>query len=294
MAGPELDVRPLVIGAGGLVGGLLAARLEEFFPHTVSATKAEMDITDRWRIEAELERIEPTLVINCAAVSDVDACEQDPEIAMQVNADGPRHLAEACRNTGIRLVHLSTDYVFGGTRAVEFDEADPPDPVNLYGRSKLLGEMGVLETLPDAVVLRVSFIFGPGRPNFIDKIAAAARNSREPIPVIAGWVTKPTASPDLVEAIVAVMTSRETGVWHFANGPAVSRYDFARRVFEILGADPARVMPQIPEGLALEASRPACSALSTRRFQARFGLPSRTWEEAAAEYLARPSPERGR
>lgn len=280
------EVRPLVIGATGLVGGLLSARLEEFFPHTISAGRVEMDITDRFRLEAELERVEPTVVINTAAMSDVDACERDPEKALQVNADGPRFLAEACRNAGLRLVHLSTDYVFGGGRAVEYGESDPPDPVNHYGRSKLLGEMGVLETLPDAVVLRVSFIFGPGRPNFIDKLAAAARSSPGPVPVVAGWVNKPTASPDLVEAIVALMTSRETGVWHFANGPAVSRYDFARRVFQLLGEDTARVVPQIPESLNLEAARPACSALSTRRFETRFGLPSRTWEEAAAEYLA--------
>lgn len=293
MTGRELEVRPLVIGANGMVGGLLAARLEEFFPHTVSATKAEMDITDRWRIEAELERIEPTLVVNAAAISDVDVCERHPDLAFQVNADGPRHLAEACRNAKIRLVHLSTDYVFSGAPGVEFDESDPPDPVNLYGRTKLQGEMGVLETLPDAVVLRVSFIFGPGRPNFIDKIAAAAKASKESIPVVAGWVTKPTAAPDLVEAIVALMTSRETGVWHFTNGPAASRYDFARRVFEILSEDASRVMPQLPESLALPAARPANSALSTRRFQTRFGLPSRPWDEAAAEYLAQHPPPEG-
>lgn len=153
-------------------------------------------------------------------------------------------------------MHLSTDYVFSGAPGVEFDESDPPDPVNLYGRTKLQGEMGFWKPC------RTPWCYGclsssvPVESNFIDKIAAAAKASKRSIPVVVSWVTKPTAAPDLVEAIVALMTSRETGVWHFTNGPAASRYDFARRVFEILSEDASRVMPQLPESLALPAARP--------------------------------------
>lgn len=291
---PNLQVRPLVVGASGLVGRRLTERLEARYPHTVSATRTELDITDRWRTEAEIERLQPTVVINCAATADVDGCERDPEQAMRVNAAGPANLAEACQNAGIRLIHLSTDYVFDGRKLGEYDEADAPNPLSVYARSKLAGEEAVLETLVDAVVLRVSFVFGPGRVTFIDKLAVAAVNHREAIPCVDGWITKPTYSDDLVRAIDEFLTADVTGVWHFACGPAVSRYEFARETLRLLGEDPARVTPVAPESLNLPAARPPRSPLSTRRFTQRFGRTPRPWNEWARIYLAEHPPERTR
>lgn len=282
----NLSIRPLIVGAGGLVGRTLTTHLEQRYPHTVSACRAEIDICDRWSTEAEIERLEPNVVINCAAMSNVDACEEDPEQARRINGEGPAHLAAICRRAGIRLIHFSTDYVFDGAKQEEYDEADPVQPVNEYGWSKLRGEQAVLETLAEAVVLRVSFVFGGGRPTFIDKIAGQLlEGGAEPIPVFDGWVSRPTYTREIAKAVELLLESGETGLWHVANPPAGSRYDFARRVAEILGRGGERLVSVDPSTVDLPARRPPRSPLSTRRFEARFGAVLRNWTECAGEYL---------
>jgi len=220
---PGLATRPLIIGADGLVGSALAERLEALFPHTASATRTEMDIVDRWATELDIERIDPTVVVNCAAVSSVDDAERDPEPAEEINAVGAANLAAICRLGRRRLIHLSTDYVFDGTLGAEYVEEDETRPVNVYGRTKLEGERAILETLPDAVVLRISFVFGPGRETFFDRIAREAREGEGEIHAVDGWVTKPTFNRDVARAIEALLVDREaSGLLHFANEGAVS------------------------------------------------------------------------
>jgi dTDP-4-dehydrorhamnose reductase len=285
MSSENLDVRPLVIGADGLVGTAVAERLEQRFPHTVSSTRTELDITDRWRVAAEIERLRPTAVINCAAESDLDTCEEDPERASRLNAQAPAHLSITCHNAGARLIHLSTDYVFDGSQQREYDEADPPAPLSVYGRTKLEGEQAVLSNLVDAIVLRVSFVFGPGRPTFIDKITRRLLLESGPVPAVDSWVTRPTASFEIAAGIEQLLLSDATGVWHLANPPAVSRFSFARGVAELLGCDPERVVRVDESELNLRATRPPRSALSTKRFEARFGATIRPWQDWASEYL---------
>jgi len=280
----RLDVRPLVVGSGGLVGGAVAALCEERYPHTVAATRAELDVTDRWRLEAEIERLRPTVVVNCAAIADLEACEEDPDLARRVNAEGPAHLARACRNAGVRLVHLSTDYVFDGSRDGEYAEEDPPAPLGVYGRTKLLGEMAVLEELVDAVVLRVSFVHGPGRPTFLDRVAADLRAGRT-VRAVDGWRTRPTFNTEIARAVDRLLDSDVTGVLHFANRPAVTRLQFAREIARIVGADPGLVVPVDPSGLGLRAPRPASSVLSTARWERLAGEPPADWRLLARRYL---------
>jgi dTDP-4-dehydrorhamnose reductase len=286
MSEENLDVRPLVIGADGLVGRAVSERLETRFPHTISSTKTELDITDRWRVEAEIERLRPTVVINCAAESDLDKCEEEPERAERINARAPAHLAGACRNADVRLVHVSTDYVFDGSQDREYDEADPPAPLSVYAETKLAGEEAVLEALVDVIVLRVSFVFGPGRRTFIDKIADKLLKEEGRVPVVDSWVTRPTSSLEIAAGIEQMLLSDVTGVWHLANPPAVSRWGFARQIAELLGADPERVVPIDESELDLRARRPPFSALSTKRFEARFGGELRPWTDWARDYLA--------
>ncbi|NJN64233.1 MAG: sugar nucleotide-binding protein [Acidobacteria bacterium] len=165
------------------MGRALGERFEDLFPHTVSATRTEVDITDRWRLEAEIERLQPTLVINAAAVADVDRCERDPLLARRANVEGAENAALSCRAVGARLIHLSTDYVFGGyERAGEYDETDPPAPVNEYGRTKAEGESAVLDALVDCAVVRVSFVFGRGarRSSIASSTPRATAQGRSP------------------------------------------------------------------------------------------------------------------
>ncbi|MCU0255081.1 MAG: NAD(P)-dependent oxidoreductase [Acidobacteria bacterium] len=264
---PHLAIRPMIIGADGLVGGALAALLEPRFPHTVSATRTELDIADRWATEWDIERLDPTVVINTAAVA--------------------ANLAAICRRGRRRLIHLSTDYVFDGLAGREYEEADLAAPVNEYGRSKLRGEEAILAGLADAVVLRISFVFGPGRETFFDKIARQAVSGGGPIRVIDGWVTKPTYNRDIARAVLALLEDPgASGLFHFANAGAVSRFAFAREVVRLAGGDPARVEPVAPESLDLPAARPAATPLATVLFAARFGWAPRPWTDAAREYLA--------
>ena len=273
------------------MGGYLAARLEETFPHTVAATRAELDLTDRWRVEAELERLAPTVVINAAAVSNVDLCERDAELAWRVNAEGVAGLAQACRNAGVRLVHFSTDYVFGADRPPRdegFAEDDPPAPVNEYGRSKLAGEQAALETLVDCVVLRVSFVFGPGRPTFVDHLLEQARRRDGRPRAVDSWRTRPTGLDAIAEAVDRVLDGDFTGVCHVAgSGPPVTRWEFARRALELAGHDPDRVARQREQDLDLAAPRPACTPLALDLYERSFGRPPRSWEASLRDYVVR-------
>lgn len=280
-----MAVRPLVVGAGGLIGRNLAEHLEQRFPETVSATRAEIDITDRWGLEGEIERLRPTVVINCAGMADLDAAEKDPERALLINAEGPRNLAQACRNSGTRLIHLSTDYVFDGTKGAEYSESDPPSPINQYGYSKLLGELAVLESAVDVVVVRVSFVFGPGRITFLDRVVERAKKEKGSVPALNGWVNKPTWTGDIAAGIEKLLSSSFTGVLHLANGPAVTRLEFTRQVLALIGGDPARAVALDEKTLQLAARRPAATPLATRLFAREFGaLPP--WTERAREYLS--------
>ncbi|RMF73783.1 MAG: NAD(P)-dependent oxidoreductase [Acidobacteria bacterium] len=284
-----LAVRPLLVGAGGLIGRHLAGWLEERYPHTVAATRTELDITDRWRLEAEIERLEPTVVINAAALADVDRCEREPELAWRVNAEGPANLAAACRAAGVRLIHFSTDYVFGAEPPAGdgFEEDDPPAPVNEYGRSKLGGEQAVLETLVDCVVLRVSFVFGPGRPTFADRVLDAALDPGATPAAVDDWRTRPTGLDAIAEAVERVLEGGFTGLCHVAgSGPAVTRLEFARRVLELAGLDPDRVAVQQVAGLALDAPRPSASPLATGLYARTFGAPPKSWERSLVDWLA--------
>jgi dTDP-4-dehydrorhamnose reductase len=291
-ADPSLAIRPMIIGADGLVGGALAALLEPLFPHTVSATRTEVDIADRWATELDIERLDPTVVVNTAAMSNVDEAEQDPETAGEINTEGAANLAAICRRGRRRLIHLSTDYVFDGLAGREYEEADLTAPVNIYGRTKLQGEEAILGELADAVVLRISFVFGPGRETFFDRIAREAVSGGGPIRAIDGWVTKPTYNRDIARAVLALLTDPDaTGLFHFANGGAVSRFAFAREVVRLAGGDPARVEPIAPESLDLPAARPPATPLATGLFAGRFGWAPRPWTDAAREYLAEFPPK---
>ncbi|RMG42959.1 MAG: dTDP-4-dehydrorhamnose reductase [Acidobacteria bacterium] len=283
--GTTRPLRPLILGAGGLVGSALGEYFERRYPDTVSATRVELDITDRWRLEAELERLQPNVVINAAALADVDRCEADPLAARRINEEGPANLAAACAGARCKVVHISTDYVFDGNARREYDEADPPNPINVYGVTKLRGEMAVLERLPDALVVRTSFVFGPGRPTFADRILEALRRG-ERVRAVPQWINKPTHTGEIAAGVERLLLAGETGLWHVASSPAVDKLTFARKVAELAGFDPGSIEAVPPEALGLRAPRPLRTPLSTARYEARFGPVLGGWEAALAAHLA--------
>ncbi|MCV7023429.1 dTDP-4-dehydrorhamnose reductase [Mycolicibacterium novocastrense] len=278
--------RIVIPGAGGMVGRVLAGQARQQGREVLALTSSELDITD----PAAAQRvIEPgDVVINCAAVTDVDAAQAEPDRAHAVNADGPAHLARACNSVGARLVHISTDYVFSGTARHPYEIDDETGPVNVYGRTKLAGERAVLAALPSAHVVRTSWVYeGADGTDF----AAAMRRKaagEDPVEAAADQMASPTYAGDLASALLEIADGAiRAPVLHAANVGEASRYDQARAVFEAVGADPERVRPVASADKPRPARRPAYTALSGRR-SAEAGLaPLRPWREALADALSR-------
>ena len=278
----------VITGAGGQVGRFLAGESGRRGYRVRALTHRELDITDPG---AALRHIAAgDVVVNCAALSNVDAAENDPDRAHAVNAAGPENLARACAEAGARLIHISTDYVFGGgappPRPYEIDDA--PDPLSVYGRTKLGGERAVLSALPGAHVVRTSWVYtGDSGSDFVAVMRDLAATDRT-VDVVADQIGSPTYVGDLVSALFEVIERDVApGILHVVNGGEASRFEQARAVFAELGADPDRVRPVGTEDVPRPARRPAYSALSMVD-SARAGLtPLRPWRDALTEALAR-------
>lgn len=288
--------RIVITGAGGQVGGFLAGRAVRAGREVLALTSAQWDITDATAAERIVQAGD--VVINCAAYTNVDAAESDPEAAFAVNATGPERVAAACAGVGARLIHISTDYVFSGDfgflgegaapRPYELD--DQTGPLSVYGRSKLAGEKAVLAASPDAIVVRTAWVYtGSIRPGGNDFVATMRRLAErgDSVEVVDDQIGSPTYVADLADALLQVVDGRISGrVLHAANRGAVSRYEQARAVFAEIGADPARVRPVSSAENPRPAVRPRYSALSGAD-SARAGLtPLRDWRDALAAALA--------
>lgn len=281
-AGPAFV--PLVLGAGGMLGRAVTEALEEEYPGTISATRAEADVTDRFRLEAEIERLRPDVVINCAAYTDVDGCEIDRDRARRVNAEGAGNAAIAAAATNSRIVHVSTDFVFDGRQSVPYTEDDPPGPLSEYGRTKLDGERRVAAATPEHLIVRTSWLYGHGRGNFVNSIRSRAANGGT-LRVVNDQFGSPTYVADLARALSLLIARNARGLVHFANAGACSRHDLAR---EILGACEFRscdLKAITTEEAGRIAVRPAYSALDSLRYSRLAGESPRAWQEALHDYL---------
>lgn len=277
-------IRPLVTGSEGLLGHVLSERLEESYPETVSATRAFLDVTDYWGLCSELERLQPTVVVNTAAFSDVDACELDPERAFRVNRMGPHHLARACRALGARLVNISTDYVFDGTKTAPYTEEDEPNPIQVYGASKRDGEIAVLNEDPRSLIIRTSFLFGPGRQTFVDRVIERARQG-ERVRSVLDWVNSPTYTVDLAKIIERLLETDAAGVMNVSNTGACSKFEFARAACHIASIDDPPIEPIRLVDLPLPAKRPERTPFDLSRLTSLLGAAPRPWEAALEAYV---------
>lgn len=227
------------------------------------------------------------LVINCAGYTDVDRAESEPEAALAANTQGAGAVARLCARHGVRLVHLSTDYVFDGQTRRPYREDDPARPLSVYGRSKLEGERLVREHLPSALIVRSAWLFGPGRDNFISKVLAQARVGR-PFTVVDDQVGSPTYTLDLALALVTLGRRGASGLLHLVNAGQASRHELARQALAIAGLDPELVRPTTTAALAAPAARPAWSVLDGRRAARLLGQPQPTWLDALRRHLQTP------
>ncbi|BBY17231.1 dTDP-4-dehydrorhamnose reductase [Mycolicibacterium litorale] len=275
--------RLVITGAGGMVGRILAAQARRQGRDALPLTSAECDITDPSAVARHVTAGD--VVVNCAAYTDVDGAEADPERAHAVNGAGPGNLAAVCARVGAGLIHISTDYVFGGEfggappRPYEID--DEPRPLSVYGRSKLAGERAALDALPETSVVRTAWVYeGADGSDFVAAMRRKALGG-ETVDVVADQTGSPTSAHDLVGALLEIADGRVRGpVLHAANSGEASRFDQARAVFEALGADPERVRPVGSDRFPRPARRPVYSALSGAASAARGLTPLRPWREA--------------
>ncbi|WP_147942658.1 MULTISPECIES: dTDP-4-dehydrorhamnose reductase [Microbispora] len=269
-------MRWMVTGAGGMLGTDLmdALAVEDAF-----GFGRDLDVTDGRAVEDTLDDLAPDVVVNCAAWTDVDGAETRPEEAMEVNGRAVEGLALACAKRGVRLIHISTDYVFDGAGREPYGEDDVPlRPVNAYGWSKLAGERAALEH--GHTVVRTAWLYGARGRSFPATIIRLAAE-RETVQVVTDQVGQPTWSADLAARLVELGRSGAPGgVYHGTNAGRTTWYAFAREIFTLLGADPGRVVPTSSAAFARPAPRPAWSVLGHGRW-AEAGLPPmRHWREA--------------
>lgn len=239
-----------------------------------------------------IEESRPDIVINAAAYTGVDAAEDDEAAAMRVNADAPRAMARATAAAGIPLVHISTDYVFDGSKDAPYEEADPVNPINVYGRSKLAGEVAIRETATKHLILRTSWVYSRHGKNFLKTMLRLAA-SRDEVGVVADQLGCPTAAGDLAQAI-ADLTPRllgpdaPLGTFHLAGASATSWHGFAEAIFAEL-AQSGRARPVnravTTDAFPTPARRPANSRLSSAAFVRRFGAELPGFEVAAPVVL---------
>lgn len=268
----------LVAGARGMLGRDVTRALRSAGHRVVPLGHDVLDITRPDSVHAAFASVRPGVVVNCAAFTAVDAAETDPGSAWRINAEGPRLLAEACGDSGARLIQVSTDYVFGGNSPAPHDEDVVPRPRTVYGRTKLAGERAVLETLPDTgTVVRTAWLYGAHGTHFVSAVAELARRGGT-VPVVADQYGQPTWTGDVAARIAELPCV--PGVLHATNTGETTWYGLAREVFALLGCDPDRVRPATTRDVPRPAPRPARSTLGQARWETTGLPPLRHWREA--------------
>jgi|JRHI01.1.fsa_nt_gi dTDP-4-dehydrorhamnose reductase len=279
--------RVLVTGAGGQVGAEMMAALRAGGHREVrGVTHAELDIADRDGVERVIDELVPDVVVNCAAITDVDRCERDPEAAYAVNALGVRHLAVAAKRIGAHVAHISTDYVFDGTAGRPYDEWDAVNPISAYGRSKLGGELELARHAGSWTIARTAWVFGRTGRDFVQLVLDAAADPQRGIRFVDDQTGSPTYAPDLAATLSRLAVERREGIFHVVNAGSCTRYQLARDILQVAGLDPSIARATTTAELGRPASRPVFSALDQLALR-HCGLPTlRHYRDALAVYLA--------
>jgi dTDP-4-dehydrorhamnose reductase len=269
--------------------GLLGAKLTELAGRSSRVVSADIqdgpsveshnltyvraDITDPAQVDSLLRRAKPEAVFHTAAFTDVDGCETRREAAWSVNVSGTENLAAACRRHGVRLIHLSTDYVFDGI-AGPYSETDEPNPVSYYGKTKLESERVVQSLLPDALIARTMVLYGysaGARPNFVTWLVAALKRGT-PVRIVTDQSGNPTLADDLARALLLMFERRASGIIHAAGGERMNRFDFALKTAGIFGLDASLISPTTSAEFKQAATRPLRSGLRTDKIEREFGF----------------------
>ena len=259
------EIKTLILGADGMLG----YGLRNVFPDAALRGR-DLDITDEALVSTFIQELSPDLVINVAAYTDVDGCEDNRETAFEVNGEAPGYIARACNKMGAVLVHYSTDYIFDGSKE-EYVESDAPAPINVYGESKLLGEKNIMEHTDDYRIIRTSWLFGAHGKNFVETVLGLSKEM-DTVRVVNDQFGRPTYTADLARK-TAEIVGLAPGTYHITNDGVCSWYEFASAVID-------NAEPCLSEVFVRRAKRPRYSVLVNTKTS-----PMRHWRDALGEYL---------
>jgi dTDP-4-dehydrorhamnose reductase len=281
-------MKVLITGALGQLGQALGLEVTRRGWEVVATDLKEMDITHWQAVWETLSAHRPQLVVNAAAATRVDELEADPDLALKVNSLGPRNLAAACRRLGLKLIHISTDYIFDGAKPGAYEEWDPPRPLSVYGLSKLLGEEYVRQQCPEHFIVRTAWLYGLPGPNFVTAILARARSltPEQDFKVVDDQRGTPTSAEALAPQLLALAATEAFGTYHATCRGETTWYGFACFILEQAGLA-AQVTPCATRDYPLPAPRPANSVLNNRllKLSGLDLMPS--WQEAFRQFWQR-------
>ena len=282
----------VIVGAGGRLGTALVRKCREKFD-VIGFNHAQLDLANPDELREKLCAIDFDLLINTAAFTNVNLCETQRDQAFGINAEAPRILAEICRDKNAKLIHFSTDYVFDGEKSEPYIESDPANPISVYGESKRAGEQFVLQTTDRHLIVRVSWVFGPERPSFIDAMIKRACED-EHVEAITNKFSAPTYTRDIAQMLPQFFeVDVEGGILHFANAGECSWREYAQWALDCCASEGIALKATTIDALKLTdmknwiARRPVYSVLSTAKYSALTGVSPRAWRDAVADYIKR-------
>jgi len=279
-------MKVIILGAGGQLAYDLRLALGQ--RNLIPFQHEDLDICHHQEVRKTLQKFDPQIVINTAAYVKVDECENRVEKAFQVNAFAVRNLAQVCGELGCTLVHFSTDYVFDGMLEIPYTESDLPNPLNVYGASKLAGEYFVRNSIERYFIIRTAGLYGSGGAgskggNFVKTMLDLA-DKDQPVQVVDDQILTPTYTRDLAQAVVKLLPTKKYGLYHITNQGQCSWYEFAGTIFDRTGLDPELSIISSQE-LGGEARRPGYSVLDNTKVMAVLGEGLPPWEEALTDYF---------
>jgi dTDP-4-dehydrorhamnose reductase len=284
----------LILGSNGQLGWELVRQSREQGLDFHALDFPEIDLSDGGSVEGRLSDLGFDAIVNAAAYTAVDRAESEPDLAMAINRDGPARLARVCRSRCVPLIHISTDYVFDGTKTGAYSEDDLVAPLGVYGRSKAEGERAVREGLPEHLILRTAWLCGVHGQNFVKTMLRLGRE-RDALRVVADQRGCPTFAADLAAAILSIYRRHregrgvEWGTYHYCGAGAASWHEFAEAIFDVARRhEPLkveRVTPIATSEYPTPARRPANSVLDSTKIERRLGIRPRPWREALGEMM---------
>jgi dTDP-4-dehydrorhamnose reductase len=276
-------VKILITGANGQLAKEFQQSLEAYEYQVTALDKERLDISDPESINRAFSQCAPNIVLNCAAYNFVDKAEEDYDTAYKINALGVKNLASLCRKNNALLIHYGSDYVFDGQKKDFYSEEDAPNPINNYGKTKLLGETFLREETDNFLLFRVSWVFGKGNQNFLYKLLEWAKKNRA-LNIVYDQISVPTFTKDIVSLTMLAISKGMRGVYHLTNGGYASRYEVARFYLERLGFDNL-ILPVSSDAFPVPAKRPFFSAMSNLKLSEELNVTIPDWKVGIERYV---------